>query len=83
MTGRCNHYRIEADSVVIGPTWSSPKFRNQGIATYALRRGVNVLLERGRRTTYIDTRVTNQASLRVIEKAEYGAPMALVLKIDG
>lgn len=78
--GLCKSYRIEPEAVVVGPIWTSPTFRGQGLATYGVQRALNAWIERGRRLFYIDAHKTNHSSLRVIEKCGFGVPVALALR---
>lgn len=78
--GRCNFYRIEPEAVVVGPIWTSPAFRGQGLATYGVQRALNALMEQQRRVFYIDTFKTNRPSQRVIEKCGFGPPVAVSLR---
>jgi hypothetical protein len=80
-TGRCKHYQVERRAVVIGPIWSSPEVRGQGIATYALQAAMNQLVSRGASLFYIDTFKTNTSSQRVIEKSGFGGPIAVYSRL--
>jgi RimJ/RimL family protein N-acetyltransferase len=74
----CRQYRIEPGEVVIGPIWTSDKLRGRGIATYALKRAMNGLMNRGHRVFYIDTTQDNDSCQRVIEKCGFGPPVLIL-----
>ena len=78
--GQCRYYLVEADAVVIGPIWSDQSFRGQGLATFALQRAINLLLREGRNTFYIDTSQTNYSCQRVIDKCDFGPPLAVYVR---
>jgi GNAT superfamily N-acetyltransferase len=74
--GRCDHYTIEREAALIGPTWTDPDHRGKGLATFALGHAINALHVRGHDLTYIDTSKDNVAMQRVIARCGYGAPIA-------
>jgi GNAT superfamily N-acetyltransferase len=78
--GLCKFYPIESEAVVIGPIWTSPAFRGQGLATYGVQRVLNQLMDQQRQVVYIDTFKTNRPSQRVIEKCGFGAPVGVSLR---
>ena len=69
--GRCDHYEIEPEAAVLGEIWSDAAYRGQGLATRALQGAVNRLLERGRRTVYIDTQHHNLPMRRAIDRCGF------------
>jgi predicted GNAT family acetyltransferase len=78
--GRCAYYKVEPDSVVIGPIWTSDSVRGRGLATKALQLAMNEHVRRGRSLFYIDTEKKNLAAQRVFEKCGFGAPVALYFR---
>ena len=76
----CRYYRIESPSAVIGPIWSHPSIRNQGLGTFALRKTINLLLARNLHIYYIDTSDDNLACQRLIHKCEFGSPVGIFLR---
>ncbi len=79
--GRCKYYRVERNSVVIGPIWSSPDMRGHGLATYALECVMDECIRNGRTLFYIDTSKTNLSAQRVFQKCGFGAAVALYLRL--
>lgn len=69
--GKCLFYHIERNDWVIGPIWSTPDMRGQGLAYGTLVRGANACLERGASWVYIDTTCDNIASLKTIAKSGF------------
>ena len=69
--GFCRHYAVERDAVVLGPLWTAPDHRGQGLASAAMRQSMTFLYQRGRRRFYVDTTSGNRASQRMIEKAGF------------
>src|SRR5207245_1685077 len=51
--GRCRYYPVEPGAVVIGPIWSAEEFRGQGLAPYALKKAINLLVGHGHHVFYI------------------------------
>jgi ribosomal protein S18 acetylase RimI-like enzyme len=78
--GRCRHYKIERDAVVIGPIWTDPQVRGKGLATIALQAAIDDYIRRGRRRFYIDTSKSNLAAQRVFQKSGFGEPVALYFR---
>lgn len=78
--GRCKHYKIEPEAVVIGPIWTSPQSRGRGLATKALQMAIDAHVARGVSLFYIDTEKLNFPAQRVFEKCEFGAPVALYFR---
>lgn len=74
--GRCRHYRINEKAVVIGPVWTAPSVRGRGFGTWGLKRAVNELMERQHHEIYIDTSDSNVAMRTVIERCQFGEPIA-------
>lgn len=75
----CGAYWVDENDVVIGPIWTDPVYRGLGLAPKGLRLGMNLLMERGYQVFFIDTSSSNTASRRVIQKCEFGAPVAIYL----
>jgi len=69
--GFCRHYVIESDSIVLGELWTAPEHRGKGLASVALRRVIVRLHDCGFKRFYIDTKLDNPASQRMIEKAGF------------
>jgi hypothetical protein len=80
MQGTCRQYHIEPTAAVIGPIWTSPLARGKGLATIATQSAMNELLGRGPSVFYIDTANTNSPCLKVIERCEFGAPIASYIR---
>ena len=78
--GRCKHYKIERDAIVIGPIWTDSQLRGRGIATIALQAAIDAYIRRGRKTFYIDTSKTNISAQRVFAKSGFGNPVALYFR---
>jgi hypothetical protein len=71
----CNHYKVAPGEVVIGPIWSAPGTRGQGLAKYATQRAINELIGRGLSTFYIDTSAENLACQKMIANCDFGPAM--------
>ncbi|WP_156804181.1 GNAT family N-acetyltransferase [Rhodanobacter fulvus] len=71
----CNHYKVGPGDVVIGPIWSAPGTRGQGLAKYATQRAINELIGRGLSTFYIDTSADNLACQKMIANCDFGSAM--------
>jgi glycosyltransferase involved in cell wall biosynthesis len=74
--GQCRHYRIEENSVVIGPIWTATEARGRGFATTALKMAQNELVKRKMNLFYIDADQNNAPSLKVIHKCGFDRPYA-------
>jgi GNAT superfamily N-acetyltransferase len=71
--GFCGYYNVGANEAVIGPIWTSPAKRGEGLATLALRAAMNELLRRnGVKAVFIDTSEDNVPCLKAIEKCGFG-----------
>jgi GNAT superfamily N-acetyltransferase len=80
MKSWCRYYWVGQGEVVIGPTITDPEFRGRGLATYALKKAVNSLMENGHSVFYIDTSNDNAAAQRMIAKCDFGTPVAVYLR---
>jgi RimJ/RimL family protein N-acetyltransferase len=80
--GFCRHYWIEPHEAVIGPVWTDAAHRGKGLASFALSRAVDEVLERGTSVTYIDTARDNVGMQKAIARVGYGAPVAVFPRID-
>jgi ribosomal protein S18 acetylase RimI-like enzyme len=78
--GQCRHYKVERDSVVIGPIWTDPNLRGKGLATLALQAAIDDYIRRGQKIFYIDTSKLNTAAQRVFQKSGFGEPVALYFR---
>lgn len=78
--GQCRYYKVEKESVVIGPIWTSDEVRGKGLATLALKLAINEHIRRGRSLFYIDTEKVNTSAQRVFEKCGFGQPAALYFR---
>jgi len=61
---------MNKNDLQIGDTWTHPEHRGQGLATFALRRVVQVRQMTGRKFWYI-VEQDNKPSIRVVEKAGF------------
>lgn len=77
---RCKVYKLEPGSVVIGPIWSDPEIRGQGLATRALQAAINEYVRRNVKIFYIDTAKCNIPAQRVFDKCGFGEPVALYFR---
>lgn len=77
---RCKHYDVEAGAAVLGPVWTDPARRGQGLATWLLKATINRLIACGCPVFYIDTSDQNASMLRVIVQCGFGAPVRSVPK---
>ena len=80
MLSSCGYYRVERGDAVIGPVWTDPSHRGEGLATLGLRSAINAWLGRGSRVFFIDTAGDNLAMQAVIAKCGFGPPVALYLR---
>lgn len=71
----CRHYKVGPGEVVIGPIWSAPGTRGQGLAKYATLRAINELVRRDLSVFYIDTSSDNLACQKMIANCEFGPAM--------
>lgn len=72
MMSRCRYYPVEHGAAVIGPVWTGPDHRRQGLATAAVQMALNELMRRGISVHYIDTATTNTSMRHVIDKCGFG-----------
>lgn len=72
----CRHYPVDPGSVVIGPVWTRPDSRGQGLATRGVNGAMRAMFRRGRRVFYIDTSETNIPMQRVIARCGFGDPVS-------
>ena len=68
----CRYYTVQAGDVVVGPIWTSGRFRGRGYASLALMKAVNELVLAGHHVFWIDTSADNMACQKVIEKCGFG-----------
>jgi hypothetical protein len=76
----CRYYKVEQGSVVIGPIWSNPEIRGQGIATHSTMAAMNEIMQRGTSIFYIDTTDDNISCRRMIAKCGYKDPLASYIR---
>jgi hypothetical protein len=69
--GFCNHYEVAARDVVLGPIWTGVSDRGLGLATEALKRAMNAMIEKGCTVFFIDTGDENLPCQRAIAKASF------------
>lgn len=62
--------------IVVGPVRTDADHRGRGIATFAIRHAINVMVARGHRRFYMSVAEGNVASRRMIEKSGFGPPAA-------
>ena len=77
---KCKYYWIDYGSAVVGPIWTSEAARGLGLATYALKSTINVLMEKKISIFYIDTSNSNIACQQVISKCGFGKAVAVYLR---
>ena len=78
--GKCGYYKIEHDAVVIGPIWTHPESRGQGLATVSLQAAIDRWISHGRRLFYIDTERDNIPAQKVFARCGFGKPIALYMR---
>jgi hypothetical protein len=78
--GQCKYYHVEANAVVIGPIWTSPDVRGNGLASIALQMAIGEFTRRNKGPFYIDTSNANLSAQRVFQKSGFGPPVALYLR---
>ena len=78
--GFCRGFHIEPNEVFIGPIETPPKYRGHGLATFAMKHALNALLQRGFKIVYGNAQWDNHASIKVMEKCGFGAPVTAYLK---
>jgi hypothetical protein len=76
----CKHYKIGERDVVIGQLWTADAARGKGLATEATKRVINEMIRKNHHIFFIDTTNDNASCLRMIEKCEFGAPVASYLR---
>ena len=72
---RCRHYPVERGAAVLGPVWTAPELRGQGLATLLIRYTMNVLITQGCHIFYVDTSDRNVAMQKVIARCGFGEPI--------
>jgi len=72
----CRCYPVRDGDVAIGPIRTMTGFEGRGLATLALQGAMDAMMARGHSVFFIDTATTNHPCLRVIEKSEFGPPVA-------
>ena len=71
--GFCAYYDVKENEAVIGPIWTCPSKRGEGIATVSLRTAMNELSRKKNvQAVYIDTSEDNAPCLKAIEKCGFG-----------
>jgi RimJ/RimL family protein N-acetyltransferase len=80
--GFCRHYHVEPDEAVVGPVWTDPAHRGKGLASFALSRAIDEVLERGTSVTYIDTARDNVGMQKALARAGYGKPVAIFPRVE-
>ena len=78
----CRHYNVESGDIVIGPIWSSESTRGRGIGAWATKMAINKMLETGSKIFFIDTSSNNIPCLKLIERCDFGAPIASYIRRD-
>jgi len=76
----CRYYLVQQGDVVIGPIWSSDASRNRGVGSLATKLAMNAMIERGSSVFFIDTTNDNLPCLKLIQKCEFGFPVASYLR---
>lgn len=66
------YYPVKKNDAIIGPIWTVPDYRGKRVATFALTKTINRLIQQGYRTVYIDTDETNYPCLKVIQLCRFG-----------
>jgi RimJ/RimL family protein N-acetyltransferase len=70
--GKCDYYQIEKNDSIIGPIYTSSKYRGKGFATSGLSKCLEYLKHNHRiKYAYIDTSVDNLAMQSVIKKLNF------------
>lgn len=77
--GHCSLYPIGDRDAVLGPVWTDPDQRGQGLATQLLSESGKVARARDCREVWIDTSEANGAMRRSIEKAGFPAEIFVML----
>lgn len=76
----CKHYDVEEGSVVLGPVWTDPAMRGEGLATVLLKLIINTMMFRRHSIFYIDTSDENNAMQHVIKNCGFDAPVRSIPK---
>jgi len=70
--GKCDYYPIEKNDSIIGPVYTSSKYRGKGFATSGLSKCLEYIKnEQSIKFAYIDTSEDNQAMQSVIQKLNF------------
>ena len=78
----CRYYNVEHGDIVIGPIWSSETTRSRGIGEWGTKMAINKMLEAGPKVIFIDTSNNNIPCLKLIDKCDFGAPIASYIRQD-
>jgi len=78
----CRHYNVENGDIVIGPIWSSETTRSRGIGAWATKMAINKMVDKGSKVFFIDTSNNNIPCLKLIDKCDFGAPIASYIRRD-
>jgi hypothetical protein len=76
----CRYYRVGQGDVIVGPIWSAEAARSRGVGSFATQMAINAMIQRGRTVFFIDTENDNHPCLRLIDKCEFGYPIAAYLR---
>lgn len=70
--GKCDYYQIEENDSIIGPVYTSSKYRGKGFATSGLSKCLEYLKHNPRmKFAYIDTSEDNLAMQSIIQKLNF------------